>query len=194
MASEADQTFNVLGEPIIDENKSASGVESDVPTVSSSSNAAAAKMVNKTTPSMSDYWKKSMITEADCLAYHATGGLGGGMEFHVPKVDIPTVDDSTVVSFESHLVAGLGLPPSKFLVAIMNFLGCELVHLNTNAVTALSCFTMLCECWLGIVPDTNLFWYFYSLTRYDKVVYSRIGLSLRRSRRKNYIDATFKSS
>jgi hypothetical protein len=143
---------------------------------------------------MSDYWKKSMITEADCLAYHATGWLGGGMEFHVPKVDIPTVDDSIVVSFESHLIARLGLPPSKFLVAIMNFLGCELVHLNMNAITALSCFTMLCECWLGIVPDTSLFWYFYSLTRYDKVVYSGIGLSLHRSRRKNYIDATFKSS
>jgi hypothetical protein len=143
---------------------------------------------------MSDYWKKSMITEADCLAYHATGWLGGGMEFHVPKVDIPTVDDSIVVSFESHLIAGLGLPPSKFLVAIMNFLGCELVHLNMNAITALSCFTMLCECWLGIVPDTSLFWYFYSLTHYDKVVYSGIGLSLHRSRRKNYIDATFKSS
>jgi hypothetical protein len=83
---------------------------------------------------------------------------------YVPEVDIPTTHDSTVVCFESHLVVGLGFPPSKFLVAIMNFLGCELVHLNPNAITALSYFTILCECWLGITPDTSLFWYFYSPT------------------------------
>jgi hypothetical protein len=126
--------------------------------------------------------------------YHGAGWLGGGLEFHVPEVDTHTVDNSTMVCFESALVDGLGLPASKFLVAIMNFLGCELVHLNPNAIATFSCFTMLCECWLWIAPDTNLFWYFYSPTHYDKVVYSGIGLSLRHSRRKNYIDATFKSS
>jgi hypothetical protein len=193
MAGEADQTFNVLNEPIIDENKSPSGAESNVLAASSSSNEAATKMANKTSPSMSDYWKKSTITDADCSAYHATGWLGGGMEFHVPEVDIPMVDGSTLVYFKYHLVIGLGLPPSKFLVAIMNFLGRELVHLNSNAIAALSCFTMICECWLGIASNTSLFWYFYSPIHYDKVIYSGIGLSLRRNRRKNYIDATFKS-
>jgi hypothetical protein len=70
----------------------------------------------------------------------------------VPEVDFPTTHGSTVVCFESHLIAGLGLAPSKFLVAIMNFLGCELIHFNPNAIAALSCFSMLCECWLGIPP------------------------------------------
>jgi hypothetical protein len=56
------------------------------------------------------------------------------------------VDITIVVYFQSHLVAGLDLPPSKFLVSILNFLKCELVHLNLNVITALSCFTMLCEC------------------------------------------------
>jgi hypothetical protein len=104
------------------------------------------------------------------------------------------VDGSTVVCFESHLVAGLDLPPSKILIAIINFLGCELVHLNPNAIVALSCFTMLCECGLGITPDTNLFWYFYSPARYDKVVFSGIGLSLHHHRQKEYIMASFKGS
>jgi hypothetical protein len=81
--------------------------------------------------------------------------LGSGLESLVPKVDIPMVDGSTVVCFESHLIAELGLPPSKFLVAIMNFLGCELVHLNLNVIATLSFFTMLCECWLGITPDIS---------------------------------------
>jgi hypothetical protein len=42
-----------------------------------------------------------------------------------------------VVCFEPHLVAGLGLPPSKFLVAVMSHLGYELVHFNLNTITAL---------------------------------------------------------
>jgi hypothetical protein len=112
----------------------------------------------------------------------------------VPEVDIPTTHDSIVVCFESHLVAGLGLPPSKFLVAIMNFLGCELVHFSPNAIAALSYFFMLCECWLGVPPDTSSFWYFYSPTRYNMAVYSRIGLSLHHHLNQEYINATFKSS
>jgi hypothetical protein len=67
------------------------------------------------------------------------------------------VDGTTVVCFESHLVAGLGLPPNKFLVVVMSHLGCELVHFNPNSIATLSCFTMLCECWLRIAVDTNLF-------------------------------------
>jgi hypothetical protein len=94
------------------------------------------------------------------------------------------VDGSTMVCFESHLVAGVGLPPSMFFVAIINFLGCELVHPNLNVMAALSCFTMLCKCCLGIALDTSLFWYFYSLGRYDKVIYSGIRLSLHHSYQK----------
>jgi hypothetical protein len=118
----------------------------------------------------------------------------GNLISFVPKVDIPTTHGSIVVCFKSHLVGRLGLPPSKFLVAIMNFLWCELVHFNLNAITALSCFTMLCECWLGITPDSSLFRYFYSPVRYNKVVSSRIGLSLCHHRIHEYIDATFKIS
>jgi hypothetical protein len=192
MAGETDQTLHVSSEPITGDNKSASGMESD-DVASSSSNVVIKKMAAKTTPSMFDYWKLSSITEDDRSAYHIADWLGGGLESNVPSMEYPTVDGSTVVCFESHLIARLGLPPSKFLVAIMNFLGCELVHFNPNAIIALNCFTMLCECWLGIAPDTSLFWYFYSPTRYDKTIYSGIGLSLCCHRRKAYIDATFKS-
>jgi hypothetical protein len=52
---------------------------------------------------------------------------------------------TNVMCFESHLVAGLGILPSKFLAAIMSYLGCKLIHFNPNAIFALSCFTMLCE-------------------------------------------------
>jgi hypothetical protein len=137
---------------------------------------------------------KSNISKANHQAYHDFGWLTGNLISSIPVVDVPTTHGSTVVCFESRLVAGLGLPPSKFLVAIMNFLWCELVHFNLNTITTLSHFMMLCECWLGIVLDINLFWYFYSLARYNKVVYSGTGLSLRRHRIHKYINATFKCS
>jgi hypothetical protein len=91
---------------------------------------------------MSDYWKKSTITEDDHSAYHAAGWLGGGLESIIPTMEYPIVNGTTMVCFESHQIAGLGLTPSKILVAIMNFLGCELVHLNPECH---HCTQLLCN-------------------------------------------------
>jgi hypothetical protein len=179
MAGEADRTLAAIDTPTIDDGRNDSGVENDALATSSSMTLAVIKMADNKVPETSDYWKKSTITEADRQAYHDFGWLTGNLMSTVPEVDFPSTHGSTMVCFESHLIAGLGLPPSKFLVAIMNFLGCELVHFNPNAIAALRCFSMLCECWLEIPPDTSLFWYFYSSTRYNKVVYSGIRLSLR---------------
>jgi hypothetical protein len=110
----------------------------------------------------------------------------------IPEVVVPTVEGSSIICFKSQLAAGVGLPPNKFLSGIMNYLGCSLVHLNSNAVAALSSFVMLCECWLGIPSDTSLFWYYYSPARYTKTIFSGIGFSLRCNRMDEYIKATFK--
>jgi hypothetical protein len=162
MAGEADQNPPVAIEPTASGNKSNSRLESDAPATSFSATVAAIKMADNKILDIANYWKKSNVSEANRQAYHDLGSLTGNLISSVPEIDVPTTHSTTVVCFESHLVARLGLPPSKILVAIMNFLGCELVHFNPNAIVALSYFTMLCECWLGIVPDTSLFWYFYS--------------------------------
>jgi hypothetical protein len=117
MASEANQTHR-----IVNENKSDFETESNVPAASSSSNIAVVKIAKKTTPEMVDYWKKMLVTKTDRQAYHSFGWLNGGLESTVPTVDFPTVDSTTMVCFELHLVARLGLPPSKFLVAVMSHL------------------------------------------------------------------------
>jgi hypothetical protein len=142
---------------------------------------------------LADFFKKTIVTEPDRQAYHDLGWLSGNLISFIPEVDVPTVEGSTVLYFECQLATGLGLPPSKFLSNIMSYLGCSLVHLNANAVSALISFAMLCECWLGIPPDTSLFWYYYSLTRYSKIIFGEIGLSLRRKCKDEYIKATFKS-
>jgi hypothetical protein len=129
---------------------------------------------------LADFFKKTIVTEADRQAYHDLGWLFGNLISFIPEVDVPTVEGSTVLCFECQLAAGLGLPPSKFLSSVMSYLGCSLVHLNANVVSALSSFAMLCECWLGIPPDTSLFWYYYSPARYSKTIFGGIGLSLRR--------------
>jgi hypothetical protein len=59
MAVEANQILRVTDEPIINKSKSDFKMESDIPATSSSSNMATGKMIEKTTPEMIDYWKKT---------------------------------------------------------------------------------------------------------------------------------------
>jgi hypothetical protein len=108
-------------------------------------------------PELIDFFKKTTVTEDDRRAYHDRGWLTGNLVSFIPEVDVPTIEGSTILCFESQLAAGIGLPPSKFLSSIMNYLGCSLVHLNSNVVSALSNFVILCECWLGIPLYTSLF-------------------------------------
>jgi hypothetical protein len=133
------------------------------------------------------------VTDDERQAYHDRGWLTGNVISSIPEVDVPTVEGSTIVYVEPHMVTRLELPPSKFLVTIMGYLKCELFHINPNAISTLSSFVMLCECWLGIASDTSLFWYYYSPTRYSNVVYGEIGLFLRCHRHDVYIPASFKS-
>jgi hypothetical protein len=169
-----------------------SGAESATMAASSSPTRGATRMVKGEIPELTDFLKKMFVTKDDRRAYHDRGLLTGNLVSFIPDVDVPTVEGSTILCFESQLAAGIGLPPSKFLSSIMNYLGCSLVHLNSNVVSALSSFVMLCECWLGIPLDTSLFWYYYSPARYTKTFFSGIGFSLRRNRRDKYIKATFK--
>jgi hypothetical protein len=139
-----------------------SGAESTMMATSSSPTHGATKMAEGGIPELTDFFKKMTVTEDDCRAYHDREWLTGNLVSFIPNVDVPTVEGSTILYFESQLVAGVGLLPSKFLSSIMNYLECSLAHLNTNVVSALSSFIMLCECLLGIPPDTSLFWYYYS--------------------------------
>jgi hypothetical protein len=181
--------------PSINDNDSGynSTTESAAMVTSSSPTRGVIKMDDGEILELADFFKKTIVTEADRQAYHDLDWLFSNLISFIPEVDVPTVEDSTVLYFECQLAAGLGVPPSKFLSSVMSYLGYSLVHLNANAVSALSSFKMLCECWLGIPPDTSLFWYYYSLARYSKTIFGGIGLSLQHKCRDEYIKATFKS-
>jgi hypothetical protein len=164
--SMADTTVHAPAAPVApsagtDDSGHDSGAESAA-MVASSPTCGAIRMAVGEIPELTDFFKKTTVTEDDHRAYHDRGWLTDNLVSFIPEVDVPTVEGSTIICFESQLAAGVGLPPSKLLSSIMNYLGCSLVHLNSNVVSALSSFVMLCECWLGIPLDTSLFWYYYS--------------------------------
>jgi hypothetical protein len=65
---------------------------------------------------LTDFFKKTTATKDNRRAYHDRGWLTGNLVSFISVVDVPTVDGSTIVYFESQLAAGVGLPPSKILV------------------------------------------------------------------------------
>jgi hypothetical protein len=126
-------------------------------TSSSPTCGASSLMVKGEIPELTDFFKKISVLEEELQSYRHHGWLTGNVLSSIPEVNVPTVHDSFILCFESHLLAGLGLSPSKFLTAIINYLVCSLVHFNANAIASLSSFVMLCECWLGIPPDSSFF-------------------------------------
>jgi hypothetical protein len=138
----------IANPPTNEDTGSNSGAESIIVTDSSLTHGATL-MAKGEIPELSDFFKKTSVTDDECQAYHERGWLIGNIISSVPEVDVPTIEGSTVVCFELHLVARLDLPPNKFLVTIMGYLNCELFHFNPNAISSLSTFVMLCECWLG---------------------------------------------
>jgi hypothetical protein len=61
-------------------------------------------------PKLSDFFKKTFVTDDERQAYHERGWLTGNI---IPEVDIPIIEGSTVVCFESHLVAELDFHPAS---------------------------------------------------------------------------------
>jgi hypothetical protein len=137
----------IIANPPTDEDTGNDSRAESVAAMTSSPTHGAALMAKGEIPELSNFFNKTSITDCECQAYHEHGWLTGNIISSIHELDIPTVEGSTVICFESHLVVGLGLSPSKFLVTIMNYLNCELFHFNPNAISALSTFVMLCECW-----------------------------------------------
>jgi hypothetical protein len=103
-------------------------------------------MVESKISNLYEYWKAPTVDKTAISDFHMAGWLLGGLVCSPTTIVFPTIDHTHIVCFESHLMCGLGLPPNKFLVAILNYLAWELIHLHPNAIAALSCFCMLCEC------------------------------------------------
>jgi hypothetical protein len=65
MVGEADQNPPAITEPATSGNKSDSGIESDASATSSSATLATIKMADNQIPEITDFWKKSNVSEAN---------------------------------------------------------------------------------------------------------------------------------
>jgi hypothetical protein len=56
------------------------------------------KMDDGEIPELTDFFKKTIVTDVDRKAYHDLGWLSGNLISFIPEVDVPTVEGSTVVT------------------------------------------------------------------------------------------------
>jgi hypothetical protein len=122
-----DTTVHAPTAPIVpsasaDDSGHDSGAESAAMAASSPTRGATRMTVGEI-PELIDFFKKTIVTEDDRQAYHDRRWLTGNLVSFIPEVDVPIVEGSTIICFESQLAAGVGFPSSKFLSSIMNYLG-----------------------------------------------------------------------
>jgi hypothetical protein len=89
-----------------------SGAESIV-VMTSSPTHGASLMAKSEIPELSNFFKKTSITDDERQAYHGHGWLTGNIISSILEVDVPSVEGSTIVCFESHLVVGLDFCPAS---------------------------------------------------------------------------------
>lgn len=88
--------------------------------------------------------------------------------------------------FQAYCECGLRLPAHPFPTLVLAHFGVELVNLVHNSITMLSAFVYLCEAYLGIPPDLELFQYFYGTSRQAGIAGS-YGLKLHDGKSNEYI-------
>jgi hypothetical protein len=75
--------------------------------VASSATRGATRMAAGEIPELTDFFKKTTMTEANHRAYHDRGWLTGNLVSFIPQVDVPIIEGSTIISFKSQLAAGI---------------------------------------------------------------------------------------
>ncbi|TVU30424.1 hypothetical protein EJB05_22048, partial [Eragrostis curvula] len=133
-------------------------------------------------PESVDYWKPGEIDEAFIQVLRKTGWISDLVITKENKGDMCFSFDTTEISvFESHMICGFNLPPSKFLERVCKFYKIELIHLKPQAVALLSLFSTLCECWLGTAPSLDLWRVYHEPCYYSSGLVGCVSFNRRRN-------------
>ena len=62
-----------------------------------------------------------------------------------------------IILFTGHALAGLALPPSSFMLMLLELFGLQLNHLTPNSIALIAIFAHLCEMFIGVRPCVKLF-------------------------------------
>ena len=86
-------------------------------------------------------------------------------EWRLPsEEDVPSPPDGHVISFVRFHERGLATPAHKFLQGLLHYYQIELQCLNLNGIQHMAVFIALCEGFLGISPQFDLWRYFFAVT------------------------------
>ena len=66
-----------------------------------------------------------------------------------------------VILFTGHALAGLALPPSSFMLMLLEVFGLQLNHLTPNSIVLIAIFAHLCEMFIGVRPCVKQFRQFF---------------------------------
>ena len=80
--------------------------------------------------------------------------------------DFPTEDRTKTMVFRSFYEKDFTLPTGALFCGLLFFYGLEVTHLKPNSIAQIAIFIHLCEAYLGIAPDFNLWRALYHLKGY----------------------------
>ena len=81
---------------------------------------------------------------------------------------MPSLPEGYVVSFTRFHERGFTIPAHKFLRGLLHYYKVELQHLTPNGVQHIATFIALCEGFLGISPQFDLWRYFFAVNLLKK--------------------------
>jgi hypothetical protein len=156
-------------------------------------------------------WARSSVTERKLEELVRDGLLRprasqSQPEWRVPPSDHqePTPPEGYVVSFVAFHERGLGMPPSRFMRALLHYYKVELHHLAPNSISQAAIFSAVCEGYLGMEPHWNLWLHLFKAEHFTKKAGERgvrravhagsCTLQVRAGRGEQYIPAQLISS
>jgi hypothetical protein len=122
-----------------------------------------------------DAWAHSSVTEMKLEELVRDGLLRPRAsrtqpEWRVPPSDHrePAPPEGYVVSFMAFHERGLGVPPSRFMRALLHYYKVELYHLAPNSISQAAIFTAVCEGYLGMEPHWNMWLHLFREEHFAK--------------------------
>lgn len=76
------------------------------------------------------------------------------------------MEEGRIPVFQAYCECGFRLSCHPFLPIVLEHFEVELVNLVPNSSIMLSVFVYLCEAYLGIAPDLDLFRYYYGMGKH----------------------------
>jgi hypothetical protein len=113
-------------------------------------------------------WTPSKVTQ-DHLEGQANQGFMTAMElaaYHVPEDPVfPAPAKEYVVTFVAFYERGFGVPLHWFLCSLLQQYSLELHNLTPSGVLHIMAFMTLCDAYMGIDPQVDLWNYFFRVRR-----------------------------